>query len=202
MAECGAASKLSIRLAVHLGREGSLPGRVEGRGQHLPDGGRSAPCIPWMLISRHVWTLTHPGQHQRWGTSSEDAHPPEDHPAMPPLALQVWDTPHTSVPRAHGLGSPSEMPIAQGGESPALEGLEGEELGVPCRVEKGIKAGVGLGGGGGRRNYGPAACEAQSPGGPARAGAGLARAPAGDVAGHGQQGPCGCIQSPYPPPAF
>lgn len=48
---------------------------------------------------------------------------------MPPLALQVWDTPHTSVPRAHGLGSPSEMPIAQGGESPALEGLEGEELG-------------------------------------------------------------------------
>ena len=40
------------------------------------------------------------------------------------------------------------------------------------------------------------------PGGLPGAGRGLARAPAGDVASHGQQGPCGCIQSPYLPPAF
>lgn len=106
VAKWGAASKLHIRLAVQLGWEGSLPGPVEGHGQHFPDGGRSAPSTPWVLISRQVWTLTHPGQPRRWGTSSEDADPPEDGPATPPLALQVWDTPHTGVPHAHGLGLP------------------------------------------------------------------------------------------------
>ena len=117
MAEYGAASKLSIQLAVHLGREDSLPGRVEGHGQHLLDGGRSAPCIPWMLISRHVWTLTHPGQRQRWRMSSE----------MHTLLRIIL--PCLLLPRrcgtplhAHGLGSPSEVPVAQGGEAPALGG--------------------------------------------------------------------------------
>lgn len=57
------------------------------------------------------------------------------------------------------------MPIAQGSEAHALEGLKGRRVRehVPCHAEKGANAGVGLGGGGGRRDYGPAACEAQSP---------------------------------------
>ena len=62
------------------------------------------------------------------------------------------------------------MPIAQGSEAHALEGLKGRRVRehVPCHAEKGANAGVGLGGGGGRRDYGPAACEAQSPRGAPR----------------------------------
>ena len=99
---------------------------------------------------------------------------------------------------------------AQGSEAPTLKGLEdpgGEELGnfFPAE-EKGIKAG-----GGGWRVVGVGGITDQLPvrlrglgreGGPGRRGHGkrcpwgtATCLPAGDVAGHGHWGQCGCSQS-------
>ena len=163
-----------------------------------PGWGQVCPLHPLDAYQQARVDTHPPGAAPEMEDELRDAHPPEDHPAMPPLAPQVWDTP--TRPRA-GVSLGSACCSGRWGSWPGgiREGRVRER--VPCGAEKCIKAEVGLGGVGVGGITDQLPVRLRVPGGPqSRSGPGKS-----SHWGCGRPRPAGAVwphPEPYPPPAF